>query len=587
MSTKTKVRRVYSYVRFSTPPQSRGYSEERQVEAGAEWIKREGHVLDTSLDLTDRGLSGFHGKHRTKGKLGKFMSAVESGNIERGSILLVENIDRLGREGPITTLKEIIFKLWEAGITLQTISPEETYDKASSESPKFVVLILYLQRAWDESKRKSDLIVKSWNKARTKAREEKAFFTSRLPTWLKLEWKMVNGEKKISKVSVIPEAKATIQSIFDMRLEGMGWGAIEAKLNAKATWTPPYNPKRNGKGWRKSFIQKICDSVATIGVYQPYKQTANGRTEAGDAIEDYFPAVVDRDLFNAVKKLRKSERNKGGNRGKGKNLFSTLCRCGYCGGSVIYLKNGAGRSRLVCDAGRRGAGCKRNAISYTEVERLILRNCHDIKPEEVLPNQSEQVAKVAGLRKRIAGKEGELEGIDTQIDNLIEHLANAKDADILKRVEDKVGKLKERRALTEAGLSADRVELEKAEQSQKSFKEWQSNLKTMMAKLESGDLELRLKLRAHLRSFLSKIEVYGDGHPETMVKITRQTPKALVPVIRELNAKKVTREGRFLYLWYSTKKRTMALAPLDSVALLNAERYVEEKKLRERQAQPA
>src|SRR5437016_3288480 len=125
---------VYSYIRFSTPEQAMGDSERRQVSDAKDWARRKGLELDESLKLRDRGLSGFHGDHRKKGALGRFLELVEAGKIAQGSILLVENIDRLSREGAVKTLREIIFKLWDKGIVLQTLSPEETYEPGCDNS---------------------------------------------------------------------------------------------------------------------------------------------------------------------------------------------------------------------------------------------------------------------------------------------------------------------------------------------------------------------------------------------------------------------------------------------------------------------
>src|SRR5215207_9916504 len=100
----------FSYVRFSTPEQKMGDSERRQLDAARAWAERKGLRLDESI-RPDRGRSGYHGTHRTKGHLGKFLARVEAGEVPRGSILVVENIDRLGREAPADALQEVIFKL--------------------------------------------------------------------------------------------------------------------------------------------------------------------------------------------------------------------------------------------------------------------------------------------------------------------------------------------------------------------------------------------------------------------------------------------------------------------------------------------
>jgi DNA invertase Pin-like site-specific DNA recombinase len=569
--------KVFSYVRFSSDEQKLGDSERRQVEDADAWVKRKGLTVDRSLDLTDRGLSGYHGFHRTRGKLGRFLAAVKSGMVPRGSILLVENIDRLGREGPKRMLQEIIFKLWDHGITLQTFSPDEEYGPGCADDPRFVVLILLLQRAWDESKRKSDLAHKNWTQKQKMARETNAVVTGYCPAWLKvIEWRdNGKGGRVAAKFAPVPEAAKVIRTIFKLKLEGLGWGLIAKRLNAEASWFPPKRRKSNRtEKWRETYIQKIVANPAVIGAYQPYRKEGGKRHIIGDPITGYYPAVIStEDFYNLRKKMNQNNGDKaakGGRVSKARNLFSYLTTCGYCGGPMTYIDKGRdqrGGQWFVCDAARRGAGCRRNSIRYDEVEGLILRNCRDIKPEEVLPNPSAQVAKVTELKKRLAGKEAELEGIETSIDNLIDNLANAKDADLVKRVEAKVGKIRERKAEVEAGLNADRVELEKSEQGHKSFNEWQANLKTMFAALESGDVELRLKLRAHLRTFLDKIIVYADGE-ET--PLSKNAPKDYIPFLRDLQKRRATKEGRFIKLLYSTNtERKTCLAPKDSIAFEN------------------
>src|SRR5262245_19340268 len=90
--------RAYSYIRFSRPEQSLGDSERRQVDAARAYAARKGLDFDETLQLVDRGRSGYKGDHRTKGVLGKFLKAVEAGDVPAGSILIVENLDRLSRE---------------------------------------------------------------------------------------------------------------------------------------------------------------------------------------------------------------------------------------------------------------------------------------------------------------------------------------------------------------------------------------------------------------------------------------------------------------------------------------------------------
>src|SRR5664279_1044428 len=157
---------VYSYIRFSTPEQALGESERRQLEKARAWAKAKGLVFDESLRLADRGLSGYHGAHRKGGALGQFLAMVQAGEIPRGSILLVENIDRLGREGVYKMFKKVIFDLLESGIEIQTLDPERRYNEESINGNQIFELIVDLQRSHRESQVKSERRGWSWDKAR-------------------------------------------------------------------------------------------------------------------------------------------------------------------------------------------------------------------------------------------------------------------------------------------------------------------------------------------------------------------------------------------------------------------------------------
>ena len=112
--------KAYSYIRFSSPEQAAGDSYRRQLDASTEYAKQKGLVLDDRLKLTDRGLSAFKGMHRAKGTLGEFLRLVEAGKIPDGSVLIVENLDRLSREQVLDALNQFT-SIIQAGIKLVTL----------------------------------------------------------------------------------------------------------------------------------------------------------------------------------------------------------------------------------------------------------------------------------------------------------------------------------------------------------------------------------------------------------------------------------------------------------------------------------
>jgi DNA invertase Pin-like site-specific DNA recombinase len=88
--------KAYSYVRFSTKRQGKGDSLQRQLDRSRQYAAE--HDLELQeQSFEDLGVSAFDRSNVTKGALAAFIQAAESGVIERGSYLLVENLDRLSR----------------------------------------------------------------------------------------------------------------------------------------------------------------------------------------------------------------------------------------------------------------------------------------------------------------------------------------------------------------------------------------------------------------------------------------------------------------------------------------------------------
>ncbi|WP_295637118.1 recombinase family protein [Novosphingobium sp.] len=84
---------AYSFIRFSSPAQMKGDSLRRQLAKAERFAAERGLDLDSTYRAL--GVSAFTGKHRVKGALAAFLNAVRTGEIAKGSWLLVENVDRL------------------------------------------------------------------------------------------------------------------------------------------------------------------------------------------------------------------------------------------------------------------------------------------------------------------------------------------------------------------------------------------------------------------------------------------------------------------------------------------------------------
>ena len=93
----TMTRKAYSYIRFSGKRQEAGDPYHRQEMMAEEAAKVEGIPLDRTLSLADRGIPAFRGQNWKKGNLGKFLDLVDAGIVPPGSVLIIEQVNRLSR----------------------------------------------------------------------------------------------------------------------------------------------------------------------------------------------------------------------------------------------------------------------------------------------------------------------------------------------------------------------------------------------------------------------------------------------------------------------------------------------------------
>ncbi len=223
--------RAFSYIRFSSPEQEKGDSLRRQIQLSEEYCKQHGLILDDTLKLTDKGLSAYKGHHRTKGALGEFLRLVEAGEIPQGSILLVENLDRLSREQVLDALNQFT-GIIRAGIKVVTLQDGMEYDQESINQnwAQLIISITYMARAHEESKLKSERVAAAWENKRNNGDKK---LTAKAPAWVRLS-------EDRTKFILIPEAAKAIELIFRKKLAGKGAERIAQELNDDPNiWEPP------------------------------------------------------------------------------------------------------------------------------------------------------------------------------------------------------------------------------------------------------------------------------------------------------------------------------------------------------------
>ena len=148
-----------------------------------------GWLLDTELNLTDLGVSGYRGKNVKAGALGVFLKAIYDGTVPRGSYLLIENVDRLTRdEIPQATM--LFLQIITAGVTVVTLSNQERYsqERLAKEPHAIYFIVSELIRANQESFREVELVAAAKERRRTRlamAELSGRPYTRQTPGWIK------------------------------------------------------------------------------------------------------------------------------------------------------------------------------------------------------------------------------------------------------------------------------------------------------------------------------------------------------------------------------------------------------------------
>ncbi len=495
---------AYSYVRFSTKEQAKGDSLRRQKELAAAYCKRKGWTLDAELTIKDLGVSAFRGDNAFNGNLRVFLDAIASGTVTPGSVLIVESIDRLSRQG-IDEGYDLIKRILKAGILLVTLSPEREFDISATKSltKGSLEILLILERAAEESERKSERVKSAWAQKRKAAREgtlqprltngrrEKTkLLTRHLPAWITER----DGEAVLK-----PGAKPILQRVFELAAAGYGHQRIVAKMLKDEV--PPLGS--SGK-WTTSFVNVLLSDRRVLGEHQP--RDRKGIAD-GPAIEKYYPPAVDEDLWRAARlAIEGRNRLKGRVSAERINLFAGLLRDARSGESYFCtVRNDEGGRRHVllnyASTQKRAPACTFPAEIF---ERAVLTELAELDPSSLDPTAASGTDEDDTLQ-RLSQEKTALENHRAELQAALRTVGRPVQAvvETLAEVEDRL-----------RGLNVDleRVRALAAHPLQESLGE----VRTLVGYLEKAtDLEAaRLRLREALRRILTGIYllVVPRGH---------------------------------------------------------------------------
>ncbi|MEM6230128.1 recombinase family protein [Shewanella scandinavica] len=390
--------KAYIYSRISTKTQKKGDGLDRQLELTHSYANAIG--LEIQLDSFQDIASGYHGR-QMQGRLGVFLDAIKTGKVDTPAALVVESLDRLGREHTMDALPRLM-DIINSGVEVHEVSTGIVYNR--EDTHKIHIAIAVMERAHNESKVKALRAKQAYKTAKQKASDTGKVITSLVPVWM---------EVKNEKIELIPERAALVKRIFEMYINGCGGGVIAKTLSSEKIEYPVYreNLHKHKPTWNEQRIVKIIKSPSTYGAF-----ISSIEAHKDSIIYDYYPAVIDIDTFNKAQQIRINRTRTKTKTHAMQNIFSGLLVCGECG--YTYQPNLSDTTRngikvkmlyLRC-SGRVGTGqCKAKAINLPDTEFTILNWFRSLRFSKLQVD----------TRDEIADKKAQITLLDEQAQNLL------------------------------------------------------------------------------------------------------------------------------------------------------------------------
>lgn len=436
------MQRIISYTRFSSRKQARGLSEVRQIENAAAWCRANGYVLDVNDQYKDLGVSAFTGANAGYGALSELLKKLHSGEIERGTILIVEALDRITRQAlpkAITLLMNIAM----SGLEIVTLSDGKRWNEESmSDVGSFLMSVITLYRGHQESEYKSKRLKETFALHR-KDSSQVAFGAA--PGWL-------YRDTKTSPWSVREELAESVQKVYEYAAKGYGSKAI-AKVANEKQWPVPTRLNLTEGRWHGQMPGQLLRNRAVLGehVHRIRTHEAHSRhwlgLEAGEPIKNYYPAIITEDLYNKARAAIASRMVARKRDNHCFNVWSGLLYCGECG-APIHRKTetrGVSGGQLVCSDKLAGlTTCKTTASRFLDAS--LLQSIYIYAANLLtVPTGTQLVESIASLEAQLAKKRAEAENIAEAIASgiklkTIQFKAAKLDEDISKLEEELISK---------------------------------------------------------------------------------------------------------------------------------------------------
>ncbi len=362
-----------SYSRVSRLIQVEGDGLRRQKESFDAAERRYGVTIASEHQMIDMGLSAYKGKNLESGALGVLLREAQAGKFPAGTILFVEDLDRLSRAS-IEDALQFLLAIIKTGLRVVTTIDWQEYRSGNMGLQTLMRSIMKMELAHEESAKKEYRTKQSYAERYAKAKA-----TGVLPRQSMFGW--LTKDPATGKAIFDGERKpAIVERICDMSLAGCGLPKIAKTLNAAGE--KPFAMEKKTKGradyWTVSNVAHILKNPALYGDYH---------RKNGEVMVGVFPALITKEIFHRIQ-AGMAQRQRTGRGRKGQtysNLFGGIAKCHYCGEPMTIRNPKPGRAiQFYCKGSLTGKCHESAPWNYERFEGSFLSFVSEIDLQAII-----------------------------------------------------------------------------------------------------------------------------------------------------------------------------------------------------------
>lgn len=321
----------------------------------------------------------------------KMLELLKEVELKEYDAVLVMDIDRLGRGG-----------MQDQGVILDTfrnsktkiITPRKMYDLTDEFDEEYSEFEAFMAR------KELKIIKRRMMRGRYKSAKNGSYAYANAPFGYDI--KKVNSD-----YILIPNKDAeTVKLIYNLYVNyGLGFNKIASSLDESGVKT------MNGGKWNPSTISGIIDNIAYIGFVTWQNNNKNEETQTFKGLHE---AIIDEEIFNQAKEIRKARHNAPRTK-ELKNPLAGLLECGVCGKKMIMKKIGSNNNpySAVCRY-----KCGNKSSLFEDVEISLIHTLNNILSQDVYEINNKDLGddseKDDFLRKNLKNLKSELSELEKQ-----------------------------------------------------------------------------------------------------------------------------------------------------------------------------